>query len=262
MIAFTLLAALLLTQAADAHDAWLQANTRMVHTGNMVHVDLMFGNHGNDHRDFKVTRKAPLDGATLTLIRPDGGEYDMLRSVVDTGYSPEEGFWTTRVITSDPGTYIMAYTVDRTVHYAPKRTVKSAKTLFVATESLDQAPVQMEGHDRALGHPLEIVPVHHPIVPAGPGIDVKVQLLFEGEPLADHRVSFIPRGTRLEDGFDERYERMTDEEGYATFNPAFGNYYLIVAHKETDESGEGYDTTAYSATLAVQIPQACPCCAG
>jgi hypothetical protein len=34
-----------------------------------------------------------------------------------------------------------------------------------------------------------------------------------------------------------------------------------VAHwKEPNESGKGYDSTKYSATLTILVPQVCPCC--
>lgn len=253
---------LLLGSAALAHDAWVETNTRMLHAGNLVHIDLKFGNHGNDHRDFKLTGKAPLDGATMHVHGPDERDHDFIRSLADLGYSPEEGYWSGRFIASEPGTYIVAYTVDRIVHYAPKRTIKSAKTMFVASRTLDEPGQRFEGHDRVLGHDLEIVPVHNPVLPSGPGVSVKLQVLFKGEPIAEgHRVSFIPRGFTLDEDFDITYERRTDEEGKVTYTPNHGNYYLAVVHKETEESGEDYQSTAYSATLTIQVPHACPCCA-
>jgi uncharacterized GH25 family protein len=42
---------------APAHDTWVQTNTNLVRTGDAVHIDLMLGNHGNDHRDFKLASK-------------------------------------------------------------------------------------------------------------------------------------------------------------------------------------------------------------
>jgi hypothetical protein len=36
---------------------------------------------------------------------------------------------------------------------------------------------------------------------------------------------------------------------------------LVVTHVvKPDEKGEGYDRTAYAATLVVDVPQRCPCC--
>lgn len=144
---------------------------------------------------------------------------------------------------------------DKAVYYAPMRSIKSAKTFFSASESLDDVPVQNAGFDRVLGHPLELVPQHNPVTPMAPGTRLEVQLLFEGEPLADTRVSFIPRGVELEGEFDERYERRTDEqEGLARFTPEQGNVYLVVAHHEDAEaSGEDYESTKHSATLVVYV---------
>ena len=39
----------LLTLPANAHDTWVQTNTNVIRTGDAVHIDLMLGNHGNDH---------------------------------------------------------------------------------------------------------------------------------------------------------------------------------------------------------------------
>jgi uncharacterized GH25 family protein len=95
----------------------------------------------------------------------------------------------------------------------------------------------------------------------GPGQPIKVRLLFRGKPLADEVVSFIPRGEALAAAFDPRYERQTDAAGRASFSPKEGNYFLVVAHREeSTERGTGYDSTKYSATLCVSVPQVCPCC--
>ena len=51
----------------------------------------------------------------------------------------------------------------------------------------------------------------------GPGMAIKVKVLFKGKPDAGERVSFIPRGITLADGFDTNYERKTDEQGVAVW---------------------------------------------
>jgi uncharacterized GH25 family protein len=155
----------------------------------------------------------------------------------------------------------VAHTHDKVVRYAPVRSVKSAKTCFVLSKSLDGVPRDNPGFDRVLGHALELVPEANPVTPMGPGTPIKVRLLYKGKPLAGARVSFIPRGTTLAEGFDKRYERKTDAKGRARFTPTEGNYYLVVAHHlEPKEAGKGYKSTKYSATLAVLVPQVCPCC--
>jgi len=88
----------------------------------------------------------------------------------------------------------------------------------------------------------------------GLGQAIRVQALLKGKPLADARVSFIPRGETLSEEFDERYERKTDGEGRASFTPTSGNYYLVVVHHVApDEKGPDYVETHYSATLAVLV---------
>ena len=63
--------------AALAHDTWVQTNSSIVRTGDVVHIDLMLGNHGNEHRDFKIAGKLSLEGATLELIDPEGKHFDL-----------------------------------------------------------------------------------------------------------------------------------------------------------------------------------------
>jgi uncharacterized GH25 family protein len=251
---------LLLAVPALAHDTWVQANTQVVRAGDNVHLDLMLGNHGNDHRDFKLAGKPDLEGATLAVVDPDGKKYDLKPGLDDVGYTPKEGFWTGRFTAAKPGLYLVAHTDDRVVSYAPLRVVRSAKTFFVASKSLDRVSAANPGFDRALGHDLELVPVANPVTPMGPDVPVKVRLLFKGKPLAGARVSFVPRGVTLKEGFDERYERKTDAKGEASFRPAEGNRYLVVAHHKDDAAGKGYKGTKYSATLTVLVPQVCPCC--
>ena len=77
----------------------------MIRNGDAVHIDLMLGNHGNEHRDFKLAGKLSLEGATLEVIDPDGKRYDVKDRLIDTGYAPQEGYWTTRFEPAKPGLY-------------------------------------------------------------------------------------------------------------------------------------------------------------
>ena len=246
---------------AIAHDTWVETNTNLIRSGDAVYVSLKLGNHGNDHRDFKLAGKPSLESSTLAVIAPEGERYDLRESLVDQGYAPNEGYWTAKFVAVEPGLYIIGHTMDQVVHYAPKRSVKSAKTFFVISRSLDKVTHENPGFDTPLGHPLELVPRTNPVTPMGPGQPLEVELRYRGKPLAGAKVSFVPRGETLKSGFDEEYERTTDEEGRATFTPRTGNTYLIVAHQEEpDESGAGYERTSYSATLTVFVPELCPCC--
>jgi uncharacterized GH25 family protein len=257
----TLLVTLGFASTLHAHDTWVQTNVNLIRTGDLVHVDLMLGNHGNEHRDFKLASKIDPGPCTLEVIAPGGEKYDIKPDLIDTGYAPKEGFWSARFTAAEPGLHLVAHTVDRVVEYAPKRTVKSAKTFFVVSNSLDRVPEKHPGFDRVLGHPLELVAAANPVTPMGPGQPIRVQAFYQGKPLPGARISFIPRGRALAESFDETYERLADDEGRASFTPKEGNYYLVVVHHDAPEQkGEGYDYTHYSATLTVFVPQICPCC--
>jgi len=256
-----LAAALLTAGAAAAHDSWVETNAAVVRAGDNVHIDLKLGNHGNNHRDFKLAGKVELDGSTLEVVAPDGKRYDLKDRLTDTGYVPKEGYWTTRFTGTQPGLYVVAHTSDKVVSYAPVRSIKSAKTCFVVSKSLDRVPKENPGFDKPLGHALELVPETNPVTPMGPDTPIKVRLVYKGKPLAGATVSFVPRGEALAEGFDKRYERKTDDKGRASFTPTEGNYYLVVAYvEEPDEGGKDYKSTKYSATLTVLVPQVCPCC--
>jgi uncharacterized GH25 family protein len=253
------IAILLVAHLAIAHDTWLQPNAHIVRIGDSIHLDVMLGNHGNEHRDFKLAGKPDLESSKLTLFAPDNKTLDLKPTLIDQALAPKEGYFTTRFVPSATGLHLLAYTSDKVV--TPTRSIHSAKTFFLASKSLDNPPADVPGFDRVLKHALELVPKSNPVAPMGPGSKIAVQLLFQGKPLADARISFIPRGVTLAENFDPKYERKTDSNGLATFEPPDGNYYLIAAHHaDPNAKGEGYTSTKYSATLTVLVPSTCPCC--
>lgn len=254
-------AALATASTARAHDSWLETNTNVIRVHDTVRIDAMLGNHGNAHRDFKIAGKLSLDGTKISVIEPGGAATDLKPMLHDAGLAENEGFWTAQYRTPKAGLYCVAQSADAVMSYAPVRAVKSAKTFFLASKSLDHVAMFPPGFNRVLGHPLELVPQTNPIAPMGIGTSLRVRLLWKGKPLKNAVLSFIPRGAQLKTGFDARYERHTDAHGDATFEPASANTYLIVAHLEdATAKGKGYDSTKYSATLTVLVPQICACC--
>jgi uncharacterized GH25 family protein len=252
-----------LAAPAFAHDTWVQTNTNIVRTGDAVHVDLMLGNHGNDHRDFKIAGKLSADSiGTWEVVAPGGKKYDLKPDAADLGYAPKEGFHTAKFAPADVGLYLVAQSSDSIVnHGTPVRSVRSAKAFFLASPSLDKVRADWTGFDKPLGHGLELVPEANPVAPMGPGQAIKVKLLFQGKPLEGAKVSFIPRGVTLKEGLDAEYERTTASDGRASFTPRTGNFYLVVAHrKESAPAGEKYEELSYAATLSVFVPEKCPCC--
>lgn len=252
---------IMLTTSLRAHDTWVEAHTNLVRAGDVAFLSLKLGNHGNDHRDFKLAGKPKLESSTFSVIAPSGKEFDLKSDLNDEGYAPNEGFWSTRFVTGETGLHLVIHTTDSVVSYAPKRSIKSAKTFFVASKSLDNVPQDQPGFDRSFGHPLELIPRTNPVTPMGPGQPIELELHFQGKPLENVRVSCIPRGTTLTAEFDSQYEQLTDSKGRVNFEPKTGNVYLIVAHHEDPTAaGEGYTSTKFSATLTLFVPQICPCC--
>lgn len=258
----TLMATVSMTSLSTGHDTWVQTNTNLIRTGDAVHVDFMLGNHGNDHRDFKLASKIDPTWGTLAVLAPDGKTFDVKDRLVDLGYAPKEGFHSVKFAAVKPGLYTIAHAMDRVVnHGKPVRSIRSAKAYFVASPSLDKIKETGTGFDKPLGHVLELVPEANPVLPMGPGTPVKLKVLLRGKPLAGVKVSFIPRGEILAEGFDKTYERLTDEQGRANFTPKTGNYYLIVVHhKEAAPEKADYDSISYAATLSLFVPDTCPCC--
>jgi len=249
------------TASAHAHDTWMQASPRLVRPDDVVHVDLFLGNHGNAHRDFKVAGKlGGLDDVTVGVIGPDGRTTDLVPDMVDVGYAPKEGFWSARFVPAAAGLHCAAHYREGVRHGAMG--FKGGKAHFLVSDSLDGVAMPEGKLPAPVGHPLELVLESHPVLGSGPGKPVVVRLLFKGQPLADHVVSFIPRGATLAEGFDPAYERRTDAAGRCSFTPKEGNLVLVVAHVERpEEKGEGYEKAAYAATLVLDVPQRCSCCA-
>jgi uncharacterized GH25 family protein len=243
-----------------AHDTWVQAAPTIVRPGDVVHVDLLLGNHGNDHRDFKIAGKlGSLDGVTVDVLGPGGRKTDLVPDMIDLGYAPKEGFWSGRFIPAAVGLHCVAHLREGIRHGA--RGLKGGKTHVLVAEQLDAIKTPTKEHATPLGHPLELVLETHPVIDCGPGKPIAVRLLHRGQPLPDHRVSFIPRGATLAADFDPEFERTTDAEGRCSYTPREGNLILVVAHlTKPEEKGNGYDKTSYSATLVVNVPQRCSCC--
>ena len=249
------------TASAHAHDTWLQASPRLVRPDDVVHIDLFLGNHGNEHRDFKVAGKlGSLEGVKIDVVGPDGRKTDLVPDMVDLGYAPKEGSWSGRFVPATEGLHCVALFREGVRHGAMG--FKGAKTYFLASESLDRPAKPPATILEPLGHPLELILESHPVLDCGPGKPIEVTLLFKGLPMADHVVSFIPRGATLAEGFDPNHERKTDADGRCSYTPKEGNLVLVVAHYvDPEQKGDDYEKANYAATLVLDVPQRCPCCA-
>ena len=241
---------------AQAHDTWVQTGSLIAKQGEYVYVDLILGNHGNSHRDFKLASKITLAPCTLDIVNPNGTTVDLKPRIIDMGSAEKEGFWTARYVTEQKGLYQVIHKLD-TLH-GKTRAVKSSKTYFFATDSY--ASITTDGINKIvpMNQGLEFM-IDSPLEKLGAGNEMRLRLLWNGKPLPDTRVSFIPRGAVLAEGFDSQFERNTDSSGFVTYTPSEGNYLLAVAHHvAADEKGDGYEKTHYGATLVLAIPQVAP----
>ncbi|WP_200270983.1 DUF4198 domain-containing protein [Luteolibacter pohnpeiensis] len=238
----------------QGHDSWVEVPSSEVKTGQPVYADLMLGNHGNNHRDFKLAGKIPLERSTFSLIGPSGTVTNLKPDLIDRGLDPKGGYWTAKINHSAPGLYRLIHTYDAIVSYAPKRAIKSAKTYFASGRS-DSAPgtATIVKPD---GLPLEIIPLDDPTRLKGEG-KVLVKVLFKGEPLNDALISCIPRGNPFGADLDPKLETRTAANGGAVFEISQPDEYMIAVHVDApEETGEGYsEGTEYGATLTFWVTE-------
>ncbi|QDT53786.1 Nickel uptake substrate-specific transmembrane region [Caulifigura coniformis] len=250
-VAFTVL--LSVCSAAQAHDTWIQVDSPLVVAGDVAHVDLCLGNHGNEHRDFKLASKVEQGGWSLDVTSPSGRKRDLTKVLTDTGLTTREGFWTARYVADEPGLHVITHQLDKP--HGTTRSVKSSKAYLYAAR---QGQIADSSGDvsKPLGFPIELVPLFDPILGSTAGQPLRVRVLHEAKPLANAHVSFVPRSKSLQAGFDAKYERHTDAQGEAVWTPEEGDWVLIcVHHMRDDQKGEGYDKTQYTATLALPVSQ-------
>lgn len=249
------------TASAHAHDTWLQASPRLVQPDDVVHVGLFLGNHGNEHRDFKIAGKfRSLEGVKVGVIGPDKRTTDLVPDMVDLGYALKEGYWTPRFVPATAGLHCVAHCREGVRHGAMG--FKGGKAYFSASESLDSPAKPETTLPEPLGHSLELVLESHPVLACGPGKPIVVRLLLKWKPLADQVVSVIPRRATPAEGFAPNHERKTDADGWCSYTPKEGNLVLVVAHHvDPEEKRDDYEKASYAATLVPDVPQRCPCCA-
>lgn len=234
-----------------AHDTWIEPESGSVPTGEYCYIDLMLGNHGNNHRDFKLASKITLTHCTLEAFDPSGNRTDLKPALIDMGSADKEGYWTARFDFEQQGWHRFVHTLD-TLHRTT-RAIKSAKTFVLATGS-ERATRQSTPVDKCDELGLELVLKTDPnrIAAEQP---MQLQVTRSGKPLSAARVAFIPRGKTLHGDFDKAYERISDADGIVQFTPREGNVVLaIVHHLEPEESGEVYDKTHYSAAIVIRVP--------
>ena len=123
--------------------------------------------------------------------------------------------------------------------------IKSGKTFFVVSKSLDKVAKDRTGFDKPLGHPLEIVPVANTVLPWDPASPSRCRCSSRASRSRTPGSAFIPRGVELSTEFDKPTNGKPTADGLASFTPNEGNYFLVVVHHEEPDR-RGPATTAPS----------------
>lgn len=241
------------TAAASAHDGWSQTNTPIVAQGEVSYVELLFGNHSNEHKSYRIAGQWSPDTSRVYVTTPAGRKVDITATRFYTGEAATEtepavnnGF-VASFSASSPGAYIISVEGDSIFKHGEvaSRTLRSAKS-FVAVSDVPvlERVKSLTGFSRSVTPDrAELVPLFNPAA-VTPDEPVTVQLLLKGEPLADTEVSLIRRST------SEAQTFMTDGQGMVSFTTGPADYYLLRAKPATDEKREGeYDQVNYEATM-------------
>jgi len=242
-----------LLATAHAHDGWSQVNTPIIAQGEVVYVDLLFGNHSNDHKSYRIAGQWSPDSSNVYVTTPAGRKVDITATRFYTGEAATEtepavnnGF-VASFSASAPGAYIISVEGDSIFRSGEtaSRTLRSAKS-FVAVSDI---PVPdrvryLTGFAKAVTPDrAEFVPLFNPAA-VTPNREVAVQLLLKGEPLANAEVTLIRRSNSDAQTF------VTDDEGRVAFTTGPADYYLLRAKPASDEKQEGeYDMVNYEATM-------------
>ncbi|RJX39459.1 DUF4198 domain-containing protein [Paenibacillus pinisoli] len=260
-----LLAAVLTVSAAIpvfAHDGWSQTNSPIVAPGQVSYVELMLGNHSNEHKSYRIAGQWSTDTSKVFVTTPGGVKSDITGTRFYTGEAATEtepavnNYFVASFKSNTPGAYIVSVEGDSIFKHGGtgSRTLRSAKS-FVAVSDIPvidrvkalQGFSKQVSPDRA-----ELIPLFNPAAVTA-GEEVSIQLLLKGEPLADTNVDIIRRSN------SEPTELVTDKDGKIAFKAGAADYYLVRAKPATKEAKDGeYDQTSYEATMTFTVQNESP----
>lgn len=257
MAVIALTAAITFSMAAHAfaHDGWSQTNAPIMAQGEVSYVELLFGNHSNEHKSYRIAGQWSPDTSKVYVTTPAGKKVDITATRYYTGEAATDkepavnnGFVAT-FTSSAPGAYIVTAEADSINKTAASRSLRSAKSFVAVSDipTLDRVkalrgfskPVNL---DRA-----EFVPLFNPAA-VTPNERVAVQLLMKGKPVESTKVSLIRRSN------SEAQTFQTDANGLITFQTGLADDYLLRASISTDEGKEGeYTKVTYSRTMTYRV---------
>ncbi|MBH5319100.1 DUF4198 domain-containing protein [Paenibacillus sp. GSMTC-2017] len=245
-----------------AHDGWSQANSPIIAPGQVSYVELMLGNHSNEHKSYRIAGQWSADTSKVYVTTPAGVKSDITSTRFYTGEAATEAepalnnYFVASFKSNAPGAYIISVEGDSVFKRegVGSRTLRSAKS-FVAVGDI---PV-LERVKALKGFAKEVSPDRAELIPhTNPaaittGQEVSIQLLLKGKPLADTAVDVIRRSN------SEATQLKTDANGFVTLKAGAADYYLVRAKPGTTEAKAGeYDKTSYEATLTFTVQNESP----
>ncbi|WP_339204624.1 DUF4198 domain-containing protein [Paenibacillus sp. FSL K6-3182] len=258
-IAGVALAAMLTLGAAApvfAHDGWSQTSAPIVAPGQVSYVELMYGNHSNEHKSYRLEGQW---GSTskVYVTTPAGQKSDITGTRFYTGEPATEttpalnNFFVASFKSNVPGAYIISTEADSVYKGADAatRTLRSAKS-FVAISDIpviDRVKALTGFSKEVSPDRAELIPLFNPAA-VTPGEKVSIELLLKGKPLTNTAVDIIRRSN------SEAVELKTDDKGVVSFTTGAADYYLVRAKPSTTEAKEGeYSATNYEATMTFTV---------
>ena len=255
--------ALMIAAPAFAHDSWIEISPALIEKGQPVSVQMMLGNHSNQHRSFRIAGKWAPQYTKLSVIDPKGNESEITSQLVDLGEDEEKvppkgikGFYMAPFTPKEEGLHLVLAKEERILQHGdgPKfRSIKLAKNAFGAFSAPTvSAARNLKGFDRASGveQSLEIIPLTNPLgVYAGGSITLEIR--HKGKPASGKVVSLLQRM----EGAASVVDLTTNDRGRVTFNVPKPDLYLTrVKLDEDGEKIEGqYEKSTYEATFVFPV---------
>ena len=87
----------------------------MIRAGDAVRIDLMLGNYGNHHRNYKLVSKIGVDGVVLKVRSSESKSNDIQERFADAGYAAKADFWTAKFAATTTGLYVVERSLAKVV---------------------------------------------------------------------------------------------------------------------------------------------------
>jgi uncharacterized GH25 family protein len=244
---------------AGSHNGWSQTNTPIVETGQNAYIELLFGNHSDDHASYRIDRKWVIENSVVKLVTPADETLDITDRFFYMGELTEvkeERIWVNNYYagsfqTTEQGAYIIAAEGNFVYGDQEEPVLRSAKSFVGAAKvpTVNKGK-KIKGFDRQVTPGRgELVPLFNPAA-VTPGEEVSAQLLLKGEPVPDIEVAVIRRS----DSSDIRLK--TDQDGKISWKTGEADYYLVRA--EMDAEDHQQDNGDYEATMTFIVQNPSP----